>query len=72
MSNRLHFYEPLRLPMAAALPRNHPSLWDQLRAAWRRHHSRQQIAELNSYLLKDIGITHADAEFEANKPFWRD
>jgi uncharacterized protein YjiS (DUF1127 family) len=45
-------------------------LRDRLRVAWRRYRSRQRIAELSPYLLKDIGVTHAEAEAEANKPFW--
>jgi uncharacterized protein YjiS (DUF1127 family) len=42
-----------------------------LRAAWRRHRQRQQIAHLDGVLLKDIGVSFAEAEAEANKPFWR-
>jgi uncharacterized protein YjiS (DUF1127 family) len=42
-----------------------------LRAAWRRHRQRQQIAHLDGELLKDIGVSFAEAEAEANKPFWR-
>lgn len=72
MSNRLQFEQPDRLSMPGVLASSQPSLWDQLRAAWRRRQSRQRIAELNPYLLKDIGATYADAEFEANKPFWRE
>jgi uncharacterized protein YjiS (DUF1127 family) len=41
-----------------------------LRAAWHRHRTRRCLAELDAYLLKDIGISHAEAEAEANKPFW--
>jgi uncharacterized protein YjiS (DUF1127 family) len=41
-----------------------------LRAAWRRHRSRLCLAELDAYLLKDIGVSYAEAEAEANKPFW--
>ena len=43
-----------------------------VRAVWRRYVTRRRIAHLNPYLLKDIGISFADAEAEANKPFWRD
>lgn len=72
MSNRLQFDEPSRLSTPEAVGSSQPSLWDQLRAAWRRRQSRQRIAGLNSYLLKDIGVSFVDAEFEANKPFWRE
>jgi len=72
MSNRLQSEQPSRLSTPEALASRQPSLWDQLRAAWRRHQSRQRIAGLNSYLLKDIGVTYADAESEANKRFWQE
>jgi uncharacterized protein YjiS (DUF1127 family) len=39
--------------------------------AWRRHRSRQALAQLDARLLRDIGVTYAEAENEANKPFWR-
>ncbi|MDE2580241.1 MAG: DUF1127 domain-containing protein [Rhodospirillales bacterium] len=42
-----------------------------LSAAWRRQRSRARIAGLDAGLLKDIGVTFAEAEHEANKPFWR-
>ena len=42
-----------------------------LRAAWRRRRSRHSLAGLDAHMLKDIGITYAEAETEANKPFWR-
>lgn len=31
---------------------------------------RKQLAQLPDYLLKDIGVTRADALKEAEKPFW--
>jgi uncharacterized protein YjiS (DUF1127 family) len=45
--------------------------WENIRAAWRRYRSRQRISELDGHILKDIGVTFAEAENEANKPFWR-
>jgi uncharacterized protein YjiS (DUF1127 family) len=44
--------------------------WNRVRAAWRRYRSRQHISGLDSHMLKDIGVTFAEAEAEANKPFW--
>ena len=35
--------------------------------ARQRHHLR----ELNDHLLRDMGISRADVEYEASKPFWR-
>jgi uncharacterized protein YjiS (DUF1127 family) len=40
---------------------------------WRRRaRERQQLAGLSDLMLQDIGITRADAQFLANKPFWRE
>lgn len=39
-----------------------------------RSHQRKalgELAELNDYLLKDIGLTRDEALREAEKPFWR-
>ena len=38
--------------------------------ALRRMRTRKHLCELEPHLLRDIGITRLDAEFEANKPFW--
>jgi len=40
---------------------------------WRcRSNGRLDLARLDERMLRDIGLTRADAEFEINKPFWRD
>jgi uncharacterized protein YjiS (DUF1127 family) len=40
---------------------------------WRRRtRARGELAELYDRMLKDIGLTRADAEFLINKPFWRE
>ena len=40
---------------------------------WRqRSRERAQLAGLDDRMLRDIGLTHADAEFLANKPFWKE
>jgi len=33
---------------------------------------RRQLAGMSERLLKDIGVSHADAAHEVAKPFWRD
>ncbi len=39
---------------------------------WRqRARARAQLAQLSDRMLADIGISRAEAEFLANKPFWR-
>ncbi len=44
---------------------NQVSLWSE-RAAQRRH-----LAGLSDHVLKDIGLSRADAVGESSKPFWR-
>jgi len=40
---------------------------------WRRRaQERRQLFGLSDLMLQDIGITRADAEFLANKPFWKE
>jgi uncharacterized protein YjiS (DUF1127 family) len=49
-------------------------LYETGRGAWRRHRHRRELSRLverGPRLLNDIGLTVADAEVEANAPFWR-
>lgn len=50
--------------------------WDHTVATlreWRRRtRERGELAQLDDRMLKDIGLTRADAEFLTNKPFWRE
>ena len=40
---------------------------------WRRRsRDRAQLATLDARMLADIGLTRGDAEFLANKPFWKE
>jgi uncharacterized protein YjiS (DUF1127 family) len=40
---------------------------------WRRRaRERAELAALDERILRDIGLTRADAEFLSNKPFWRE
>ena len=43
-----------------------------LREWQRRARDRSQLAQLDDRMLRDIGLTRADAEFLSNKPFWRE
>ena len=36
-----------------------------------RSRQRRQLAQLSDHMLRDIGLTRADAWAEADKPFWR-
>ncbi|HYD97833.1 MAG TPA: DUF1127 domain-containing protein [Alphaproteobacteria bacterium] len=44
----------------------------RLIATWReRSQGRRALAQLDDALLRDIGVTRAQVEFEAGKPFWQ-
>jgi len=47
-----------------------PTVAGTVRTALRRRRTRQALADLDRFLLKDIGVSYAEAEAEANKPFW--
>jgi uncharacterized protein YjiS (DUF1127 family) len=59
------------MPQPHALLARRPLVWTSVRAAWRRYRSRQRITQLDGHMLKDIGVSFAEAEAEANKPLWR-
>ncbi|QCG98786.1 DUF1127 domain-containing protein [Azospirillum sp. TSA2s] len=47
------------------------ALFDRL-ATWNeRRRQRRALEALPDHLLSDIGISRADADYEAEKPFWR-
>jgi uncharacterized protein YjiS (DUF1127 family) len=64
-------------PYASHWPRLSVVWWMTLLATPRiwiaRNRQRKALQRLidDSYLLKDIGVSRADAEWEAEKPFWR-
>jgi uncharacterized protein YjiS (DUF1127 family) len=40
---------------------------------WRKRKSgRLELARLDERMLRDIGLTRVDADYEINKPFWRE
>jgi uncharacterized protein YjiS (DUF1127 family) len=43
-----------------------------LRTWRRRMRERDQLGRLDDRMLTDIGLTRADAEYFASKPFWRE
>ena len=45
---------------------------DRVRDWRRRSRERSQLAMLDDRMLRDIGLSHADREFLANKPFWKE
>ena len=48
-----------------------PAVLAWLQEARRRRLSRIYLWQLDDHTLKDIGITRAEAEWEANKWFWQ-
>ncbi|MXP64046.1 DUF1127 domain-containing protein [Roseomonas sp. M0104] len=42
------------------------SLWRE--RAW----GRRQLQEMDTHMLRDIGLSHGAAAMEAAKPWWRD
>ena len=46
-------------------------IWATIVEAYRRRRTRAALAGLDPYMLKDIGVSPAEAEYEANKAFWR-
>jgi len=40
-------------------------------SAYERWRQRQALMRLDDHLLKDIGLSRADVEAEASKPFWK-
>jgi uncharacterized protein YjiS (DUF1127 family) len=60
--------ENLSRPMACT-PRPQPAgILGRTRAAWRHHRDRTELAQLPDRILKDIGLTRADAWREASRP----
>ena len=36
-----------------------------------RSRQRHRLGEMDDHLLRDIGLSRADLEYESSKPFWR-
>src|ERR1700751_4022376 len=58
-----------------AFPHQLSGFLSGMRAAvreWRqRKNGRLELARFDERMLRDIGLTRFDAEYEINKPFWR-
>src|SRR5215470_3828214 len=70
---------PDRIPQETrwqASPRRLGGFLSGVRAAlreWRcRRNGRLELARLDERMLRDIGLTRVDAEYEINKTFWRE
>lgn len=59
------------LTVAAVLPMLRRKLIETIREWRRRASSRRDLLQLGERDLWDLRLTRADAEREANKPFWQ-
>ncbi len=60
------------LPTTAPVVRSGPARVVDLLLTWQqRATERRHLGELDHRLLADVGISGADVEREAGKPFWR-
>jgi uncharacterized protein YjiS (DUF1127 family) len=69
----LHRHTDL-IPSSRTLP-----IWQALNAAvgqlavwFERHRQRRELLALSEHMLKDLGISRADAHDESSKRFWED
>lgn len=64
----------IQLPKAAnaSAPGLLSQAWITLRRWNQLARQRRQLASLSDEMLKDIGRSRADIEWEANRPFWDD
>jgi len=46
--------------------------WQRLGRWHALYRQRRQLAALSDHMLKDLGLSRADIETEANRPFWDD
>ncbi len=63
---------PVGSPQSAAPRAGSPlaRVWDGLRFAMRAVASRHDLAEMDDRMLKDLGISRAQAQFEASRAPW--
>ncbi|NBZ88666.1 DUF1127 domain-containing protein [Stagnihabitans tardus] len=57
------------MELALSLPRRRRP-WSGLVRALTLHRSRRGLAALDDHMLRDIGLTRAEAEAEAERPLW--
>ena len=60
-----------RVPARQSLAGRFVSLFDQLLQWQQRANDRRHMLGLNDNELQDIGVSRADIESEARKPFWQ-
>ena len=55
----------------ARAPRGLVRAWSCIQSMLARRRQRQQLARLDDRLLDDIGVSRAEAQAEARRPWWR-
>ena len=61
----------LGLPMMGLSARASVGMRQVLAYVWRVASTRQGLVGLDERMLKDLGISRAQAEFEVSRPVWR-
>ena len=69
-------FDPRRLygdvpPLAPYVASRFARALDTLLLWHERARQRRQLLQLDDVMLRDLGVTRADASGEAGKPFWR-
>ncbi|MBL0390227.1 DUF1127 domain-containing protein [Ramlibacter monticola] len=67
MDDLLRGGKPRREPAAGPFDR----VLATLREWHRRARTRRELAGFDDYLLRDLGVSRSQAQFESGKPFWR-
>jgi uncharacterized protein YjiS (DUF1127 family) len=67
---------PMPVPARGGREVPMPTAWlvrgmDRIDAWWSRARSRRALLGLSDAMLKDVGLSRADAWQEGRKPFWR-
>ena len=51
-------------------PVRRPGLWSRVRMMLRARQTRGILGQMSPHMLADIGLSPADAQVEAARPFW--
>ncbi len=58
-------------PFAVRFAKALKSVYDKCALVDARIRGRRELAKLHAHLLKDIGLSEAQRDFECAKPFWK-
>ncbi len=61
----------LGLPMLGLSARAGAGVSQVFASVWRVVSTRHGLAELDERMLKDLGISRAQAQFEVSRPWWK-